>query len=182
MNIYSETASYYFTNFNQLQNSMICREIFFIHIVVSSCIVLLSVSRVYSLRWSIGHRICASGEGGASVCLSRGVGGSSFAPHPHSCCFWVRSLWAASVEPANVHPTVFLTPGAFYIGFSGLLRDSDSRSSRWSRLSVCILFSWLSSTETPHLCISGALSGLPETITQLELQSSSFALTRLFRH
>ncbi len=48
-------------------------------------------------------------RGGASVCLSRGGVGSSFALCLHSRRFPIRSFWTASVEPANVHPAVSLT-------------------------------------------------------------------------
>ena len=51
-------------------------------------------------------------RGGASVCLFvyRGFVGSSFALCPRSHRFQIRFFWTASVEPADVHPTVFLTP------------------------------------------------------------------------
>ncbi len=49
-------------------------------------------------------------KGGASVCLSKGVVGSSFPLHPHSLRFRIRSFWTASVKPAGMHPAVFLTP------------------------------------------------------------------------
>ena len=77
------------------------------------------------------------GGGGvhSSVCLGD-FDGSSITPHLCSRRFQICSLWTALVEHADMHSAVFLTPGAFYSGVSGLLRDSDSWSPRRSRLYV----------------------------------------------
>ena len=101
-------------------------------------------------------------RGGASVCLSRGVVGSSFALRPRSRRFRIRSFWTASVEPADTHPTVFLTPEPSTAVFWVCCGTVILRSSRGSRLSVCLLFSRLPSTETPRLCISGPFRGCPK--------------------
>ena len=129
-----------------------------------------------SLCRSTSRRVCSSGAGRAGV-----FGGSSIAPHLHSCRFWICSLWTASVEPADVHPTVSLTVRAFYSSGSGLLWDSDLRSPRRSRL-VLALYSLTPLNRDPASLHQQAPSRLPEAIIQVELQSSSFALTRLFRY
>ncbi len=90
------------------------------------------------------------GRGRSFVSLSRGF----VAPRLRSRCFRIRSLWTASIEHADVHPTVFLTARAFYGGGSGLLWESDLRSSRRSRLLVYLFTLRLPSTETPRLHIS----------------------------
>ena len=119
------------------------------------CIVGSLVARFF-LRTQIDRRVCASGggRGRSFVGLSRGFGGSSIAPRLRSHHFQIRSFWTASVEHANVHPVVFLTPRAFYSDVSGLLRDSVSRSSLRSRLLVYLFALQLSSTENPRLHIS----------------------------
>ena len=98
-------------------------------------------------------------RGGVSVCLSRGVIGALFALCPCSRRFQTRSFWTASVEPANVHPVVFLTPDPSTAVFQVCWGTVTPRSSRRSRLSVYLLFSQLSSTNSPHLCISGPFRG-----------------------
>ena len=120
-------------------------------------------------------------RGRASVCLSRGlIVGMSFALRPHSCHFWIRSFWTASVEPADKHPTVFLTLEPSTAVFRVCCGTVISRSSCRLHLSVCPLFLPAPFNRDPVYLYQRALSGLPETITQLELQSSSFALTHLF--
>ncbi len=109
------------------------------------------------LRLRIGR-----GRGRSLVGLSRGFGGSSIVPRLRSLRFRICSLWTASVEHADVHPAVFLTPRAFHSGVSGLLRDSDSRSSRWSRLSVYLFALRLSSTEAPRLHLSRPFLSCPK--------------------
>ena len=127
-------------------------------------------------------RLCVGrGAGHPSVCLG-GVVGSSFALLPRSHRFRIHSFWTASVQSACVHPAVFLTPEPSTVVFWVCCGTVISRSSRRSRLSVCLLFLPAPfNRDSVSLC-QWALSGLPETITQLERQSSSFALTRLFRH
>ena len=139
-----------------------------------------------SLHWSKSSLsaqavTCVSGGGGPGqsfVGLSREFG-SSITPHLHSYHLSIHYPWTASVEHADSHPAVFPTARAFYSGGSGLLQDSDFVASVTS-LSISSL------SDSPQyrlrVPISASPSWLPETITQPELQSSSFALTRLFRH
>ena len=118
------------------------------------------------------------GWDGASVWLSMGFVGSSSARRPRSRHFRIRSLWTASAEPANKHPAVFLTPEPSTAVFRVCCWTVISQSSRLSRLfSLPAPFN-----RDPPSPYQQALLGLPETITQLELQSSSFALTRLFSY
>ena len=99
---------------------------------------------------------------GASICLSRGVVGSSFTLRPRSRRFRIRSFWTASVKPADMHPAVFLTPEHFTAVFRVCCGTVISQSSRRSRLTVCLLFSRLPSTETLCLRISGPFRGCPK--------------------
>ncbi len=122
---------------------------------------------------------CASGACRASVWLSRGV------------CRWLVTLvpvasesvisWTASVEPACGHPTVSLTTSAFYSSGLVPLRGSDLTvfSSRRSSCLVSLSLSRPSLSRNPAFLVQRALSGLPECMTQLEQQRSSFALIRL---
>ncbi len=119
---------------------------------------------------------------GASVCLSRGVVGSSFALRPCSRRFQTRSFWTASVKPANMHTIVFLTPEPSTAVFQVCCGTVIPRSSgSFKSLSLFTLFP-APFNRDPASLYQRALSGLPETITQLKLQSSSFALTCLFRY
>ncbi len=121
-------------------------------------------------------------RGGASVCLSREFVGSSFTLPACSRRFRIRSFWTASVEPANMYPAVSLTPESSTAVFHVCCGTVISRSSRRSRLSAYLLFSPTLFNRDRASLYQRALSGLPETITQLELQSSSFAWTRLLRY
>ncbi len=117
---------------------------------------------------------------GASVWLSRGFVGSSYDRRHRSRRFRIHSLWTASVELADKNPTGFLTPEPSTAVFRVCCGTVISQSSRLSRLSGCLFSLPAPFNRDPASPYQRALSGLPETITQLELQSSSFALTRLF--
>ncbi len=117
---------------------------------------------------------------GASVLLSRGFVRSLSSLHPRSSCFPIRFSWTASVEPADQHPAVVITPEPSTAVFQVCCGTVISQSSRLSRLLVCLLFLLAPFNTDPTSPCQRALSGLPETISQLELQSSSFVLTRLF--
>ncbi len=80
-------------------------------------------------------------RGGVSGCLSRGFVGSSSALRPRSRHFRVCLLWTASVEPTDMHPTVFLTPEPSTAVFRVCCGTMISRSSRRSCLTVCLLVS-----------------------------------------
>ena len=121
---------------------------------------------------------------GASVWLSRGGGGgegggvvgSSPTHRPRSRRFRVHSFWTPSFEPDNQHPAVFLTPEPSTTVFWACC-GTVIRSRLVSHVYRSVYsFSRLPSTETPRLRIIGPFRGCPK----LELQSSSFALTRLF--
>ena len=117
---------------------------------------------------------------GASILLPRGFVRSLSSLHPCSSRFLIRTSWTASVEPANQHPAVFITPEPSTAVFRVWCGTVISQSSHLSRLSVCLLFLLAPFNTDPASPCQRALSGLPKTISQLELQSSSFALTRLF--
>ncbi len=95
---------------------------------------------------------------GASVWWSRGFSSSSTL-RPRSCRVRIRSSWTASVEPAYKHLAGFLTPEP----------STEVFQVCWFRSHlVCHVyrsvysFSWLSSTETPHLRFSGPFRGCPK--------------------
>ncbi len=117
------------------------------------CWLALQVHKSSRLRVWMGTRL-------SFVCLSRGGDGSSIGPRLHSRRFRIRSLWTASVEPADMHYTASLTARALYSGGSGLLRDSDLWWSRRSRL-VYLFTLRLFSIETPRLYVGEALLGCP---------------------
>ncbi len=117
---------------------------------------------------------------GLSVWLSMGIVGSSSALEPRSRRFWVRSFRIASVKPADRHPAVSPTPEPFTAVFQVCFGTGILQSSRLPRLSFCLLSLPASFNRNPASPYQWALSGPPETMTQLELQSSSFAWARLF--
>ena len=113
---------------------------------------------------------------GVSVCLSRGVVGSSSALRPRR--FRVRSGLSQSSLPTGtprLSLLLSLLQRCFGSAAGQRFRGRLVGHVYWSVYSLSLpgLFN-----RDPASLYQRALSGLPETITQLELQSSSFALTR----
>ncbi len=117
---------------------------------------------LFTLIHSLSRLWVRSGVGHPFVCLGGLVARCSVPIPALVASRSVLSGLPQSSHRATVHPTVFLTPGAFYSSVSGLLRDIDSWLSRRSHLSVYLLFSRLSSTETLHLCISRPFRDCPK--------------------
>ena len=112
---------------------------------------------VFFLQVHRPSRLCIGrGVGRPSVCLGGLVG-----RRPIS----VPALFASGSVPSGLlqtcTPQFSLLLGTSTVVFRALLRDSDSRSSRRSRLSVYLPFPRLPSTETPRICISGPFRGCP---------------------
>ena len=136
---------------------------------------------VSSVAWVCvtSSRLCV---GSGTGCLS-GRLGSLLARHPLSAFALIPSgsvlSWIASVEPTCRHPAVSPTPEPSTVVFQVCCGTVILQSSLPSRLSVCLslLAPRNRDSTSPY---QQTLLGLPELTAQLELQSSSFALTHLF--
>ncbi len=125
------------------------------------------------------------------LCIGREVG------HP-SVCLGGCWLVVRSPSPLSLLPDPFSlnclswacqrAPRSFPYSLSFLQQCFGSAAGQWFVVVSSVMSIRLSTlfpdllNRDPASLYQRALSGLPETITQLKLQSSSFALTRLFRH
>ena len=157
--------AYYFLHKTHLlrrrKYNLLCRT----SLVVSSCIVLLSVSRVYSLRWSTGRRVCASGEGwGVRLFVQGGWWLVVRSPSPLSSLPDPFSLDCLSRACQR-------TPRSFPYSWNLLQRCFGSTAIQWfavvssvTSTSLSTLFPALLNKE-PASLYQRTLSGLPETKT-----------------